>query len=274
MVIVIQCQDKVGLVASISQLLAQAQINIINMREYVDTRQQLFFARLQIEQGDAAAIQSKLKSLLPSQAFVKVDSLTEKKIAVLVSKEHHCLGDILIRNQFKTLGARVEVVIGNHPTLEDLCRRFDIPFFCVSHEEKSSEIFESEIRTILSKYQTDYIVLAKFMRILSSQLVEDFARKIINIHHSFLPAFVGAHPYRQAHERGVKLIGATAHFVTDVLDEGPIIHQQIIPINHTYNVDEMIRAGREIEKAVLAKALQWVMEDRVFVYQNKTVVFD
>lgn len=274
MIIVIQCQDKVGLVASISQLLAQAQINIINMREYVDTRQQLFFARLQIEQGDATSIQSKLKSLLPPQAFVKVDSLTEKKMAVLVSKEHHCLADILIRNQFKTLGARVEVVIGNHPTLEDLCRRFDVPFFCVSHKEKPGEIFEREIRTILSKYQTDYIVLAKFMRILSRPLVEDFARKIINIHHSFLPAFTGAHPYRQAHERGVKLIGATAHFVTDVLDEGPIIHQQIIPVNHTYNVDEMIRAGREIEKAVLAKALQWVMEDRVFVYQNKTVVFE
>ena len=275
MVIVIQCKDKTGLVAAISGIMAQKQINIISMREHVDTSDTRFFARLLVETNDdAVLLQEELKSALPAEAWVSVNPLPEKRIIVLVTKEHHCLSDILIRNHFKTLGATIECVIGNHAVLEDICKRFLVPFHLISHEEKSKEKFEEELLNSIGQYNVDYIVLAKFMRILSPSFVDAFSMRIINIHHSFLPAFAGANPYRQAYERGVKLIGATAHFVTSELDEGPIIAQQIIPVNHSFSTADMVRAGKEIETAVLARALHLVFEDRVIVYKNKTVVFE
>ena len=152
--------------------------------------------------------------------------------------------------------------------------QLDLNFHFVSHEQKDKNDFEQTIIDIIQQYNSDYLVLAKFMRILSPQFIDKFATRIINIHHSFLPAFVGANPYRKAFERGVKLIGATAHFVTNELDEGPIIAQQIIPVNHSFTATAMMKAGKEIETAVLAKALQLVFDDRVFVYHNKTVVFE
>ena len=191
----------------------------------------------------------------------------------MVTKEYHCLGDILIRNHFKTLGAAVQCVIGNHATLQNICQRFDIPFYEVPGEDDKTA-FEGKIIDIVNKYRPDYIVLAKFMRILSPSFLTHFPGRIINIHHSFLPAFAGASPYKQAYERGVKMIGATAHFVTDQLDEGPIIAQQIIPVNHSHTAADMMKAGKEIETAVLARALRLVFDDRVFVYKNKTVVFE
>jgi formyltetrahydrofolate deformylase len=202
-----------------------------------------------------------------------INPLPEKKVVILVTKEYHCLADILVRNYFKTLGATVQCVIGNHATLQDVCERFSIPFHHIPHEQSKDE-FEAAIAQTIENYQPDYVVLAKFMRILSPGFVAKFNTRLINIHHSFLPAFVGASPYRQAYERGVKVIGATAHFVTNDLDEGPIIAQQTIPVNHTFTAADMVKAGREIETAVLAKALQLVFDDRVFVYKNKTVVFE
>ena len=275
MIIVIQCRDQVGLVAAIAGILAKENINIVSMREHVDTIDNRFFVRIETEQfADATELEEKLRKVLSADASVKVNPLPEKKIIVLVTKEYHCLADILIRNHFKTLGASVQCVIGNHATLENICHRFDIPFHFVTHENKNKEILEEQILSIIGQYQYDYIVLAKFMRILSPQFIDKLPMCIINIHHSFLPAFVGANPYRQAFERGVKLIGATAHFVTNELDEGPIIAQQIIPVNHSYTASGMMKAGKEIETAVLAKALQLVFDDRVFVYHNKTVVFE
>jgi formyltetrahydrofolate deformylase len=275
MIIVIQCRDQVGLVGAISSVLAKEQLNIISLREHVDKTENLFFMRLETEDtGKASALEEKIKNILPADALVTVNPLPDKKIVVMVTKEYHCLADILIRNFFNTLGASVQCVIGNHPELQDICRRFDMPFFLVSHEQKSKDEFEQELTGIIQPRRPDYIVLAKFMRVLSPGFVADFPMRIINIHHSFLPAFVGASPYRQAFERGVKLIGATAHFVSDQLDEGPIISQQIISVNHSFTVADMVKAGKEIETAVLAKALKMVFEDRVFVYNNKTVVFE
>jgi formyltetrahydrofolate deformylase len=275
MIIVIQCKDKVGLVAAISGLLAAEQVNIISMREHVDIAGERFFARLQVQkQVDAQAMQRKLLAVLPAGAQVHINLQPEKKLVVLVTKEYHCLSDILIRNHFKTLGASVECVVGNHPVLKDICSRFQVPFHVISHEHKTREAFEEGIAACIKQYNFDYIALAKFMRILSPGFIAGFPGQIINIHHSFLPAFVGANPYRQAFERGVKLIGATAHFVTNDLDEGPIIAQQIIPVSHSHTAADMMRAGKEIETAVFAKALQLVCEDRVFIYKNKTVVFD
>jgi formyltetrahydrofolate deformylase len=275
MIILIQCEDRVGLVAAISGLMAKKNINIVSMREYVDTEANHFFARLVCEQNAHSEILLEdLRSVLPRNALIKINPEPEKKIIVLITKEYHCLSDILVRNHFKTLGAQVQCVIGNHAVLQDICERFGVPFFLVSHQNKSREKFESELHQVIKKYSLDYLVLAKFMRILSSQFVELFPMQIINIHHSFLPAFAGANPYKQAYKRGVKIIGATAHFVTNDLDEGPIIEQQIIPVDHTYTTNDMIKAGKEIEKAVLAKALKMLFEDRVFVYNNKTIVFE
>lgn len=275
MVIVIQCKDQVGLVAAITGVLAKAQINIVSMREHVDTVDNRFFIRIVAEgNSDTAQLQQQFQSVLPEGAAIKLNPLPEKKIIVLVTKEYHCLSDILIRNHFKTLNASVQCVIGNHPTLQNICERFDMPFHLVSHEQKDKPTFENELIKTMQQYNADYIVLAKFMRILSPQFIEQFPVRIINIHHSFLPAFIGSNPYKQAFERGVKLIGATAHFVTNDLDEGPIIAQQIIPVNHSFTAANMMKSGKEIETAVLAKALSLVFDDKVFVYRNKTVVFE
>ncbi|WP_428330138.1 formyltetrahydrofolate deformylase [Mucilaginibacter sp.] len=275
MIIVIQCKDQVGLVAAISAILAKHHLNIVNMREHVDSTEGLFFMRLDIEDGhDEAKIEKQFRNLLPEGALISINPNPAKKVIVMVTKEYHCLSDILIRNYYSTLGATVQCVIGNHTILQDICNRFDIPFYFISHLEKSKDEFEAQVADVVEQYAPDYIVLAKFMRILSPMLVAKFPMRIVNIHHSFLPAFIGANPYRQAFERGVKLIGATAHFVSNELDEGPIIAQQIIPVNHSFTAADMVRSGKEIETSVLAKALKLVFEDRVFVYKNKTVIFE
>jgi formyltetrahydrofolate deformylase len=275
MIIIIQCPDQVGLVAAITAVLAKHQLNIISLGEHVDKDENRFYIRLNIEQpADATLLEQELKEVLPNGSLITINPLPQKKIAILVTKEYHCLADILIRNYFGTLGAEVQCVIGNYANLQDICQRFGIPFYLVSHEQKTKPEFEQEILETIRQYQPDYVVLAKFMRILSPEFVANIKMQLINIHHSFLPAFVGASPYRQAYDRGVKLIGATAHFVTNELDEGPIITQQTIHVNHTFSAADMVKAGKEIETSVLAKALQLVFDDRVFVYKNKTVVFE
>lgn len=274
--ILIQCKDSIGLVASISQVLSSHSLNIITMREFVDELSSLFFARIECKGllQDNQLLSDELKKALPENAMVQINPSKQKKIAVLVTKEYHCLGDILMRHSFNTLNGDVQCVIGNHEDLRAITERFSLPFYHVSHENKDKKTFEEEIQAILLTYKPDYIVLAKFMRILSSDFIKNYSGKIINIHHSFLPAFIGANPYQQAFNRGVKIIGATAHFVTNDLDEGPIITQQVTHVNHNYNASQMRVAGREVEKSVLSKAISLVLEDRVFITGNKTVVFE
>jgi formyltetrahydrofolate deformylase len=275
MIVIIQCRDRVGLVSAISGALAKAGLNIISLDEYVDKAENRFFIRLDVEQPiSKTTLEEELQQLLPNDAIITINPTPEKRIVVMVTKEYHCLADILVRNYFKTLGATVQAVIGNHAVLHDICKRFDIPFHYISHEQQSRQHFEDTLAQTIEGYKPDYVVLAKFMRILSPEFVSQFCMRLINIHHSFLPAFVGANPYRQAYERGVKIIGATAHFVTNDLDEGPIIAQQTIHVNHTFTAQDMVKAGREVETSVLANALQLVLHDRVFVYKNKTVVFE
>jgi formyltetrahydrofolate deformylase len=275
MVIVIQCKDDVGLIAAITKVLAEAGYNIVSMREHVDREAKKFFARIVVDSfADPVIIRTGILKVLPPDAIVKVNPLSEKKIVVLVTKEYHCLSDILTRNHFKTLGAEVQCVIGNYPVLKNITERFNIPFRLVSHEDKTRETYEAQLMEVILGYKSDYLILAKYMRILSPEFISAFILKTINIHHSFLPAFSGANPYRQALKRGVKIIGATAHFVTSDLDEGPIITQQIIPVSHSYTLEDLVRVGRGIETAALMKAMQLVFEDRVFVFNNKTVVFE
>ena len=274
--ILIECKDAVGLVARISGILANHQLNITAMREFVDEQSEIFFTRIECQGNppDVIELNNELTLNLPLDSIIRINPKQEKSLALLVTKEYHCLGDTLTRHFFNTLNATVSCVIGNYTILEDFTKKFDIPFYYVSHEGKSQEEFEYEILEILETYKPDYVVLAKFMRILSPIFVAAYAEKIINIHHSFLPAFVGANPYRQAHARGVKIIGATAHFVSNDLDEGPIITQQVIPVNHTFSAKDMVVAGKEIEKSVLSTALQLVLQDRVFVSGNRTILFE
>lgn len=184
----------------------------------------------------------------------------------------HCLGDLLIKHAEGKLDANITTVISNYDNLRGLVEKFDIPFEHVSHEGITREEHESRVCDIIKTYQHDVIVLAKYMRILSPNFVKQFQGKLLNIHHSFLPAFIGANPYKQAYERGVKIIGATSHFVTDDLDEGPIIAQDIIRVDHSYSWQAMRDAGHDVEKNVLSTALNLVLKDKVFVYNNKTVI--
>jgi formyltetrahydrofolate deformylase len=205
---------------------------------------------------------------------VEFAPLEKKRVVVLVSKEHHCLGDLLIRNQFGELNSTIVAVVSNHETLRELVESFKIPFHFVPAGELSREAHEAEILKAVAACEADFLVLAKYMRILTAEFVRKFERRIINIHHSFLPAFVGAKPYQQAYNRGVKVIGATAHFVTDALDEGPIIVQQVIPVHHSHSAEDLASAGRDVEQIVLARALKLVFEDRVFLSGNRTIIFD
>jgi len=273
--ILISCPDQVGLVTNITRILAVHQLNIVAMREFVDEQNKAFFARIACtgDLRETEKLKIKLLENLPNSAEVNLITEKEKQVVVLATKEYHCLAEILIKNHFKTLGANVRCVIGNYEELRDFTEKLGIQYFHVSHLEKDKIQFESELKKIIAQFDVDYLVLAKFMRILSPDFVRSYSGKIVNIHHSFLPAFIGANPYRQAFERGVKIIGATAHFVTDNLDEGPIITQHTTHVDHNFGVKEMVRAGKEIEKKVLLEALELLFEDRVFVIGNKTIVF-
>jgi formyltetrahydrofolate deformylase len=272
--VLIDCEDAKGLVYKISKVFYDRGLNIDNNREFVDKEHGRFFMRTVVTgMFDIEELQSELSSVVPEDGHIRVIEPKDKKIILMATKESHALGDILIRYADGELGAEIECVIANHNTLEQLVRRFDIPFFHIPAEGLSREEHESHVMELIDKFEFDYIVLAKYMRILTPDFVKAYAQKIINIHHSFLPAFIGANPYKQAFERGVKIIGATAHFVTDDLDEGPIIAQDVIPVNHRFSWKDMQKAGRDGEKIVLSRALSLVLQDRVFVNGNKTVIF-
>lgn len=190
----------------------------------------------------------------------------------MVTREHYCVAELLVRYAFDELGANIKAVIGNYNTLRSLVEKFNIPYYHVSHEGLTREQHEEKILSILLRYQPEFVVLAKYMRILSPEFVRHFPEKIVNIHHSFLPAFIGANPYRQAYDRGVKIIGATAHFVNENLDEGPIIAQDVKRVSHRHSATEMAKLGRDIEKSVLSEALKLVFSDRVFISGNRTII--
>lgn len=214
--------------------------------------------------------------VLPAHAEVKIEQKRNKDVVIMVTKEHHVLSDLLIRNQFKDLNINILAVISNNNTLGNLVQKFDIPFHFLpakGTDDVSRTKHEVQLVNCLAKYKFDYLVLAKFMRVLTPEFTKNYSGKTINIHHSFLPAFIGANPYRQAYDRGVKIIGATAHFVTDDLDEGPIIYQDVINVNHAQTPQELSAAGKDVEKIVLATALKMVLEDRVFISGNKTIIF-
>ncbi|MBO2009231.1 formyltetrahydrofolate deformylase [Hymenobacter negativus] len=273
--LLIHCPDEPGLVYKITGVLFGHQLNILRNGEFVERENNQFFMRTEFAGDfDPAGLLAELQAVLPAGSSIRFSDNHPKDIVLMATKEHHCLSELLVRNAFGELNARVLAVISNYEVLGDLTRRFDIPFHFISHQGISREAHEAEVLATLAQYQPQFVVLAKYMRILSSEFVAHYSNRLINIHHSFLPAFVGANPYAQAYERGVKIIGATAHFVNEQLDQGPIIAQSVIPIDHTQSAREMAQAGRDVEKIVLARSLKMVFDEQVFVNQNKTVIFD
>ncbi len=273
-ILLITCKDYKGLISKISTVIFENDLNILVMKEFVEEETNTFFMRSELSgELNRDKLYLALEAKLPAGARIEINPKQKKDIVLLVTKEHHCLSDLLSRHHFGELHARIHCVIGNHEVLKDYTERFDIPFYYISHEDKTKEQFEDELSEAILLHNPDYIVLAKFMRILSPSFVARFENKIINIHHSFLPAFIGANPYRQAYQRGVKLIGATAHIVNNDLDEGPILVQKVMPVDHSFTARNMVQAGHEVEVAVLAEAMKLVLDDRVFVTGNKTIVF-
>jgi formyltetrahydrofolate deformylase len=273
--VLIKAKDEKGLVYKVSKLFSDMDLNITANSEFVDHEKSLFFMRSEIsgDEIDIEELKRELEKIFSDGSEIRViDASKRKRVVILVTKEIHCLGDILMRYVEDELNIEIVEVIGNYNLLENTVQKFDLPFLTISHENLSREDHSNLILKRLKEIDFDYIVLAKYMRILPPSFVKEFKHKIINIHHSFLPAFIGANPYKQAYERGVKIIGATAHIVTDDLDEGPIIEQGVTHIDHTFGWKDMQRAGRDVEKIVLSKALKIVVDDKLFVYNNRTVI--
>lgn len=272
-ILLTECPDDKGLVAKITNICYKHQLNITHNSEFVDNSSKRFFMRSEL-QGifNDEILSAELNFALPAGAKHSIITRQKKRIVILVTKEAHCLGDILMKNYYGGLDVEIAAVIGNHDTLRELVERFDIPFHHVSHENLTREEHDLLLAEQIDHYQPDLIVLAKYMRVLNPKFVERYPNRVINIHHSFLPAFIGAKPYQQAYERGVKIIGATAHFINNELDQGPIIMQNVINVDHTYDAQAMMRAGRDVEKSVLTRALDLALNDRIFVYENKTIV--
>lgn len=270
----IDTNDSKGLVYKISKVLYENDINIDTNSEFVDTKNNKFFFRVTFIKAtlDKSRLINIIKKNLEQEIQITINENKPKNIVVFVTKESHTLGDLLIRNYSKKINANIKAVISNHNDLRELVQKFDIPYHFVDATNESRETHEHKILDILKKYNYEYIVLAKYMRILSDTFVSNIDDNIINIHHSFLPAFIGANPYLQAYQRGVKTIGATSHFVTSNLDEGPIIYQETTKVGHEFSASDMKKEGAKIETLVLSKALDLVFEDKVFIHNNRTII--
>ncbi|WP_237386437.1 formyltetrahydrofolate deformylase [Xenorhabdus sp. Sc-CR9] len=267
------CPDSKGLIAKITNICYKHQLNIVQNNEFVDHRTGRFFMRTELEGiFNDETLLADLDDALPVGSNRELNAAGRRRIVLMVTKEAHCIGDILVKSAYGGLDVEIAAVIGNHTILQQLVEQFGIPFHYISHEGLTREQHDEALMAQIEQYKPDYVVLAKYMRVLTPAFVQHYPNQIINIHHSFLPAFIGARPYHQAYERGVKIIGATAHYVNDNLDEGPIITQDVINVDHTYTAEEMMRAGRDVEKNVLSQALHWVFSQRVFVYGNRTVI--
>ncbi len=272
-VLMINCPDESGLIYKITSIIYKHRLNIISNGEFVERNFNHFFMRTEFSgEFNQEILLYELYEVLPSTVEVKLVGNRKKDIVILATKEYHCLSDLLLRHKFNDLNANVLAVVSNHSNLKELTEKFEVPFYYINHTDKTREEHEEEVLQLVKQFKPDFLVLAKYMRVLSPAFISAYNNRIINIHHSFLPAFVGANPYLKAYERGVKIIGATAHFVNDQLDEGPIIAQNVIHVDHSHSAKEMAQAGRDVEKIVLANSLRLVFDERVFVYKNRTII--
>jgi formyltetrahydrofolate deformylase len=279
-ILLIACPDQRGLVASIADFVYRHGGNILHADEHGDLESDRFLMRVEFDPSEFDIELSRFAEFF-SPIAEKFDmhwrlaqSSHRPKMIILVSKYDHCLADLLYRHQSGELTCDIPLIISNHPDNRAIADFYQIPYVTVPVPKQNKRDAEAKILSLLKQHTPDFIVLARYMQILSSEFVNEYPQRIINIHHSFLPAFVGAKPYHQAFERGVKLIGATSHYVTDVLDDGPIIEQDVTRISHRDSLDDLLQKGRDLEKVVLSRAVRWHIENRVLLYGNKTVVFN
>jgi formyltetrahydrofolate deformylase len=279
-VLLLSCPDRKGVVASVAGFIYQHGGNILHADEHGDRDSNTFLMRVQFDPAeldiplsDFSWHFSEIAKQFEMQWRLALSDV-RTRVAILVSKYDHCLVDLLYRHQSGELDCDIACIISNHSDSQPVADFYRIPFYLVPVPKENKQAAERQIRAQLERQAVDLIVLARYMQILSPEFVKAYPQKIINIHHSFLPAFVGAKPYHQAFARGVKLIGATSHYVTDVLDDGPIIEQDVIRVSHRDSVDDLIQKGRDLEKGVLSRAVRWHIENRILLYGNKTVVFE
>jgi formyltetrahydrofolate deformylase len=278
--LLIHCPDRAGLVHDVTGFISSHQGNIIDLQQHIDEEQNAFFMRLEWSMEKFTLEKDEIEARLQPMArrhemqLKLAFSSQKKRLALFVTKENHCIYDLLARHEAGELPVEIPLIVANHDTLKPAADRFGIPFhlFPITKDNKLAQ--EQAMIALLKKERIHTVVLAKYMQIIGSAMIAEFPNRILNIHHSFLPAFVGAKPYHQAFERGVKIIGATSHYVTTELDQGPIIHQDVMRVSHEDTVPDLVRLGRDLEKNVLAKALWWHVRDRVLVFKNKTIVFD
>ena len=278
-ILLLACPDRKGLVATISDFVFRHNGNIIHANEHADEESNLFLMRVEFDPAGFDIPLSEFKKYFASIAekyqmnWRLAQSSHRPKMAVLVSKYDHCLVDLLYRHKSGELACEIPLIISNHPDNQPIADFYKIPYAVVAVLKENKQAAEQKILALLRQHAPDFVVLARYMQILSAEFLTEYPQRIINIHHSVLPAFVGAKPYHQAFERGVKLIGATSHYVTEVLDDGPIIEQDVVRISHNDSLDDLLRKGRDLEKVVLSRAVRWHIENRILVYGNKTVVF-
>jgi formyltetrahydrofolate deformylase len=276
-VLLLQCPDEPGIVAAVGAFVAGAGGNIVEADQHSDPAAGLFLQRVEFDvdapRADLAAAFAPIAGRFAMRWDVH-DLGERPRVALLVSRQGHCLGDLLIRFELGEIPGEAVLVASNHDTNADLVSRFGLPFHVVPVRDGDRVAQEHEMSALLAEHQPDVVVLARYMLVLPDWFVEPWRERMINIHHSFLPSFAGARPYGQAHERGVKVIGATAHYVTAALDEGPIIAQQVMPVSHRDDPARLERRGRDLEAVVLAEALRLHLEHRVIVYGRRTAVFD
>lgn len=278
-ILTVSCPDKPGLVFAVSSFLVQQSANILQSQQFDDRLTKRFFMRMHFEQTDARiGIEQLRSSFLPVAASFQmvwqiVDASTPTRALILVSKFGHCLNDLLFRRQMGGLNIDVPAIVSNHRDFEPLASAYGIDFHHLPVTSATKADAEARLLDLMDALEVDLVVLARYMQILSDDLCKRIEGRAINIHHSFLPSFKGAKPYHQAHERGVKLIGATAHYVTGDLDEGPIIEQDVARVDHSLDPDELVAVGRDVESQVLARAVKWHCERRVLLNGNRAVVF-
>jgi formyltetrahydrofolate deformylase len=278
--LLVSCPDRRGIVAALAQVLYGHGANILDSDQHTDAVAGLFFQRLRFDLAelmtDRVALERAVAELSErfQMRYRLLYAQKRKRLAIFVSRYDHCLYDLLLRQRAGELAADVAAVISNHPELSAVAAQFGVPFHCFEKTPETKRAQEQHELALLRELDVDLVVLARYMQIMSAEFCAAYAERAINIHHSFLPAFVGGKPYHQAYERGVKLIGATAHYATAVLDEGPIIEQDVVRASHRDAVDDLVRKGRDLEKVVLARAVRSHLDDRVLVYGNKTVVFE
>jgi formyltetrahydrofolate deformylase len=278
--LLVSCPDRRGIVASLAQLLYGHGANILDSDQHTDTEAGMFFQRIRFDLTELMTDNLTLeRSIAEVAERFSMDyrlryADRRKRVAIFVSKYDHCLYDLLLRQRAGELAADIVAVISNHTDLAPVAGQFGVPFHVFEKTPATKLAQEADERVLLGQLDVDLVVLARYMQVMSDEFCAAFAHRLINIHHSFLPAFIGGRPYHQAYERGVKLIGATAHYATTMLDEGPIIEQDVVRASHRDDVEDLVRKGRDLERVVLARAVRWHIEDRILVYGNKTVVFE